>query len=140
MNYNFSGIEHRNMVISYLMRKLALINIPNKIKAFIIKSMHFQAPLNGLIFISIVKFNIALYTYFLFIIAFILFVYFRGCFLTIIEYKLDKENFMNIADPYLHLYNIEITNDNRYYSILYIAIFYMVFVSWLLLYKYYYHR
>lgn len=139
MNYIGNRIKHRKILTDFAMNILDKINIPNNIKAFIIKSIHFHTPVNGFIFILLVNFRIAVIIYILFIISLIFFIYFKGCFITIIEYKLDKDNFINIADPYLHINGMEVTNDNRYYVILYIAIVYMVILSWILLYKYYYN-
>ena len=42
---------------------------------------------------------------------------------------LDSENSTNIIDPYLELFNIEITNDTRYNATIFIAFMYFVMVS-----------
>lgn len=131
--------KYRTLLIDFIIKRLDMINIPNKIKAFLIKSLHFHAPVGGFLFMIMTRFRLAVIIYMSFIISFILFIYFRGCFLTIIEYKLDNDNFINIVDPYLHLNGMEITDENRYYITMYIAIIYIVVSSWLLLYKYYYH-
>lgn len=139
MFYLTNSNKHRTLLIDFIIKILDMINIPNNIKAFLIKSIHFHAPFNGFIFMLLTKFRIAIIVHMAFIMCLILFVYFRGCFLTIIEYRLDKDNFINIADPYLYLNGMEISDENRYYIIMYIAIIYIVASSWLLLYKYYYH-
>lgn len=131
--------KYRTLLIDFIIKRLDMINIPNNIKAFLIKSLHFHAPVGGFLFMIMTRFRLAVIIYMSFIISFILFIYFRGCFLTIIEYKLDNDNFINIVDPYLHLNGMEITDENRYYITMYIAIIYIVVSSWLLLYKYYYH-
>lgn len=139
MFYKGSGVVHRDTIVKIILTILDKINIPNKIKAFMIRSMHMQAPINGIALIILSKFRVGICIYAMFACVFILFFYFNGCFLTIIEYKLDKENFINIADPYLHVTNSELTDENRYYSIIYIGILYMIVCSWILLYKYKYH-
>ena len=136
MFYKGSGVVHRDTIVKVILTVLDKINLPNKIKAFIIKSMHMQAPINGFTLIVLSNFRVGICIYLVFVFVFILFFYFNGCFITIVEYKLDKENFINIADPYLYMTNSEFTDENRYYSIIYIGIFYMIVSTWILLYKY----
>lgn len=136
MFYKGSGVVHRDTIVKIILTILDKINLPNKIKAFIIKSMHMQAPINGFTLIVLSNFRVGICIYLVFVFVFILFFYFNGCFITIVEYKLDKENFINIADPYLYMTNSELTDENRYYSIIYIGIFYMIVSTWILLYKY----
>ena len=136
MFYKGSGVVHRDTIVKIILTILDKINLPNKIKAFIIKSMHMQAPINGFTLIVLSNFRVGICIYFMFVLVFILFFYFNGCFITIVEYKLDKENFINIADPYLYMTNSELTDENRYYSIIYIGIFYMIVSAWILLYKF----
>ena len=136
MFYKGSGVVHRDTIVKIILTVLDKINLPNKIKAFIIKSMHMQAPINGFTLIVLSNFRVGICIYLVFVFVFILFFYFNGCFITIVEYKLDKENFINIADPYLYMTNSELTDENRYYSIIYIGIFYMIVSTWILLYKF----
>lgn len=136
MFYKGSGVVHRDTIVKIILTILDKINLPNKIKAFIIKSMHMQAPINGFTLIVLSNFRVGICIYLVFVFVFILFFYFNGCFITIVEYKLDKENFINIADPYLYMTNSELTDENRYYSIIYIGIFYMIVSTWILLYKF----
>lgn len=136
MFYKGSGIVHRDTIVKIILTVLDKINLPNKIKAFIIKSMHMQAPINGFTLIILSNFRVGICIYLVFVFVFILFFYFNGCFITIVEYKLDRENFINIADPYLYMTNSELTDENRYYSIIYIGIFYMIVSTWILLYKF----
>ena len=136
MFYKGSGVVHRDTIVKIILTVLDKINLPNKIKAFIIKSMHIQAPINGFALIILSNFRFGICIYSIFVLVFILFFYFNGCFITIVEYKLDKENFINIADPYLYITNSELTDENRYYSIIYIGIFYMIVSAWILLYKF----
>jgi hypothetical protein len=68
-----------------------------------------------------------------------MFFYFEGCFITIVEYKLDKKNHINIIDPYLYLSNIEINDENRYKYTLIISLIYFTVVACLLTFKYNYN-
>ena len=63
---------------------------------------------------------------------FCLFLYLDGCFLTIVEYKLCK-NDMNIIDPYILLGEDEITPNTRYWYTLGIALLYFT-ATFLILY------
>ena len=66
------------------------------------------------------------------------FLYFDGCIITNIEYKLckNKNKFVNVIDPFLCILGREINSNNRYnYSILW-AILYLGSCFIILLYKF----
>tara|TARA_B100001063_G_scaffold242526_1_gene271335 strand:- start:9772 stop:10272 length:501 start_codon:yes stop_codon:yes gene_type:complete len=136
----------RSNIVNNIIQRIEKSKLPKKTVLFIIKSFHFQTPIH---FISILIFMsswlIMIFIIPLFI-AFLLYIYFDGCFVTHLEYKLSKliqeENKnnvnsidiknntdnVNIIDPFLLLLNIEINEDNRYWYTLYISIIYL-FVS-----------
>jgi len=64
--------------------------------------------------------------------AFALFLYLEGCFLTIVEYKLCK-NDSNIIDPYILLGGDKITPTTRYWYTMGVASVYFIF-AFLILY------
>lgn len=86
----------------------------NRIWAFVIKAIHFKLLLItmliylfGPIWFSVVTLIIALGCWGLFL-------YLKGCFLSIVEYKLDGDNFVNVIDPYLAVMGYPIDQESRY--------------------------
>lgn len=57
-----------------------------------------------------------------------LFLFFRGCILSMIENKLLDDGF-NVMDPFLELLNIPITNANRIYITQRLGTLYILFIS-----------
>ena len=103
--------------------------IPLHVVEFIIKSMHFQCvfvAFSALFLLPFVSFVMIFITHLL---LFLLFLYFDGCVLTCIEYKLcqNKSQFINIIDPFLYLLHLDINDINRYFVPLYISVFYFYF-------------
>ena len=58
----------------------------------------------------------------------ILYIYFKGCFVSNLEYKLYKKNFINIIDPYLITMNYPINNETRYTGTLIVVLMYFCVV------------
>ena len=136
----------RSNIVNNIIQRIENSKVPKKILLFIIKSFHFQTPIH---FISILIF-LPSWLIMIFmtplVIAFLLYIYFDGCFVTHLEYKLSKliqeENKINvnnidtknvtdnvnIIDPFLLLLKVEINEDNRYWYTLYISIIYL-FIS-----------
>ena len=89
------------------------IPISNKILGSWIRSYHYTLP--AYIFLTICfgpKFLVKLCYFFLLIII-LLFIYFRGCWLSIIEKELCEDN-MNIADWLIQICKLDINKENRY--------------------------
>ena len=74
------------------------------------------------------------------IICLILFLYFDGCFLTMIEQNLynksNKENDINIIDPFISLFGSEIDKKTQYNYTLAICITYFIVVTLVLYTRY----
>jgi hypothetical protein len=128
--------ENRKIFVNYIFNKLDKINIPNKMIAFLIRSWHFQTPFNFMVGIILLNFRLGCITLLPLIISFFLFFYFDGCFLSIIEYKLDKENHLNIIDPYLIWSGQELNEQNRFTTTLVVSFIYFIIVGFILFYKY----
>jgi len=130
---------NRKLLVDFVFNLLKSVNMPNKVKAFLVRSIHFHTPGVFFLFFSLLKFNIAILFLIPLLIVFTMFFYFEGCFITIVEYKLDKKNHINIIDPYLYLSNIEINDENRYKYTLIISLIYFTVVACLLTFKYNYN-
>jgi hypothetical protein len=130
---------NRQILVDFIFNQLNSVNIPNKVKAFLLRSIHFHTPGAFFVLFLLLKFEIAIFCLIPLLTAFTLFFYFEGCFITIVEYKLDQENHINIIDPYLYLYDIEINDDNRYKYTLFISLIYFTVVGCVLTFKYNYN-
>ena len=113
------------MVASQLKLLCDKSSINNYTIGMYIRAWHIMSPIYGIFFM----FYISKFLYHLFIagllFVFILFIYFKGCILTILEKKLCGDMF-TIFDPILEFNNIELNSKNRYDISLLIAILYFV--------------
>lgn len=57
-----------------------------------------------------------------------LFVFFKGCILSMIETKLLDDDY-NVIDPFLELFNIPITNEKRFIVMKYLGGLYIIFIA-----------
>jgi hypothetical protein len=64
-----------------------------------------------------------------------LYIYLKGCFISHLEYKLCKKDFINIVDPYLIAMDYDITDDNRYTGTIIIVIIYFCITLPILFYR-----
>ena len=113
------------MIISSKIKKQILDLLENKINEFslnsgiskkefglIIRKVHyliFIIPLFTVLFVN--KILILLHIVILLIII-SLFIFFNGCILSVLEYRLCKDNF-TVVDPYLNLLFVEVNNETR---------------------------
>ena len=124
--YIFS-LDYRNS----LKRKLADY-IYNTVKSdtytgeqvsFIIKSTHLHMIFYCMLLILFAGYRYALSSYIFAWAVFLLFIYLNGCFLTLVEYKLDNQN-VTIVDPVIMLFGDKTTKKNRmYYSIISVCVY-----------------
>jgi hypothetical protein len=130
--------NQRKSVVNYIYNILNHSACPNKLWAFMIKAWHFTFPWYLLIFIFIsAKLNACIFCYGFLAFFVLLYIYFHGCFITQLEYKLYSKNFVNIVDPYLIIFNQECNNNNRFYGTFVIALTYFIVVSIILYYRFF---
>lgn len=113
----------RKKVINFLYNYIDTSNISNKSYGHIIRSVHFSIPIIFLIIISIATYRTCIIIFYLLFITAILFYLFNGCFITMLELKLLKDNF-TIIDPFIEYFNFKLTNDSRLIMTLYIMTLY----------------
>jgi hypothetical protein len=113
----------RKKVINFLYNYIDTSNISNKSYGHIIRSVHFSIPIIFLIIISIATYRTCIIIFYLLFIMAILFYLFNGCFITMLELKLLKDNF-TIIDPFIEYFNFKLTNDSRLIMTLYIMTLY----------------
>ena len=127
----------RTMVINvnlYLLRKT---NIPDKLLGFMIKSVHFHTPGFFFMLYCLLPIKLALMALLPLTLCLLMFFYFDGCYLTILEYKFLKED-INIIDPIIYLMNDKVTPKTRYYYTIATTITYFTIVSLILYVRYKY--
>ena len=127
----------RTMVINvnlYLLRKT---NIPDKLLGFMIKSVHFHTPGFFFVLYCLLPIKLAVLALIPLTICLLMFFYFDGCYLTILEYKFLKED-INIIDPIIYLMNDKVTPKTRYYYTIATTITYFTIVSLILYIRYKY--
>ena len=123
----------RSTITNRLFNFFDKMKIPNNILAFIIKSYHFHYPFYSLIFIILFPIPLACIQLLLCIISFLCYIYFDGCILTILEYKLNnKKDDIHIIDFLLHSLQYEITNENRINVTIIVAGYYFILVFFIL--------
>jgi len=94
-----------------------------------IKSLHFTFPFMTYFIYVFAPLSL---TYVVFCILFgfmFLYIYLQGCFITHLEYKLNKKNFINIIDPYLIFFNYPLDKESRYWGTLMVVLAYFISVS-----------
>jgi hypothetical protein len=110
--------------------------VPKEVLAFMIKCWHcsifyivivlclFAPKFLGILGLSISAFFVPLY------------VYFDGCFISFLEHKILKKNFVNVIDPYLGLFGYDINDSNRIFITPLVVGTYFIFTIFILLYRF----
>lgn len=127
----------RTLVINinlYLLRKT---NIPDKLLGFMIKSAHFHTPGFFFVLYCLLPVKLAVIALIPLTICLLMFFYFDGCYLTILEYKFLKED-INIIDPIIYLMHDKVTPKTRYYYTITATIIYFTIVTSILYVRYKY--
>jgi hypothetical protein len=114
----------RKRLVEYLYELLIRTNIPHPILAFVLKSSHFLISYIIALLVIFAPLPIGLIFTGLSLITFGLFFYFKGCFVSQLEYKLNGKDFINIVDPYLAIVGWDITDENRYTITMYVVYLY----------------
>lgn len=116
--------KQRAYLVKYIYKHLKNTKIPKEILAFTIKSLHFSI-FNLIIILCFYGPKFLALSGIIFSAMFVpLYIYFDGCFVSILEYKLLKKNFVNVIDPYLVLIGYEINEPNRRFFTIILVIWY----------------
>ena len=116
--------DSRKQLVNYIYNKLKKTKCPTKIWAFIIKACHFTFPYLTFIVFLLCPIWIGIIFLFIVLLFLLMYIYLKGCFITHLEYKLNKKNFINIIDTYLVFMDYPINNDTRYIGTFIIALSY----------------
>ncbi len=114
----------RKRIIHFYLWILSFINLPPKILGLLIKICHFQTPA-AIIFILFFCpkciayfFTIAIWW------VVLIFFYLNGCFLTVVEYKLDNQD-ITMMDPIIYWCGDKITHQSRNVYSFFIGMYYL---------------
>lgn len=122
----------RRVITNYFYNKINNSPYPNHICAFFIKMIHFIMPFITYVIYIYAPLWLAMFTLLLSIISWTMFNYLKGCFISNIEYKLDRHDFVNIVDPYLVIFGYPINHDTRFDGTKYLVTLYFI-ISFMLL-------
>lgn len=107
----------------------------NKTLGIFLRGIHAVTPINFLFGLFFCSFEIATLCCISLVGVILLHILFNGCFLTMLENRLCKDNY-TIADPFLEIFKMENTKENRkkisiniitFYTILFFSIYYIKF-------------
>tara|TARA_B100000780_G_scaffold33760_1_gene21119 strand:- start:128 stop:538 length:411 start_codon:yes stop_codon:yes gene_type:complete len=124
----------KKKILDSLENKLDMISSKTQITkreiGIIIRLFHSMMPVLPLLTVLFVSKKLVLFHIIFLIMIMTLFYFFNGCLLSLLEYRLIKDDY-SVADPFLKLILVEITNETRkkYTIITFIGILlYFIFV------------
>ena len=124
----------KKKILDLLENKLDMISSKTQITkreiGIIIRLFHSMMPVLPLLTVLFVSKKLVLFHIIFLIMIMTLFYFFNGCLLSLLEYRLIKDDY-SVADPFLNLILVEITNETRkkYTIITFIGILlYFIFV------------
>ncbi len=124
----------RQKLIADTVKLMRNSGLKDKSSAFLLKSLHFHAPWNLILYAMVLPKSIAILTLFALFLALSTFFVLGGCFLTEAEDILGGGD-INIVDPYIVLCKTEITNKTRYEYTLWGALLSFILVVSILHYR-----
>lgn len=135
--------EYRKNVKNKLVNYLYSLYLRNKddrysddLIVFTIKALHLVHPLNCLVVMFFAPKIISITTFFSVVLVLIMFIYLDGCFLSSLEYKINKLD-VTIADPMIMLFKDDITTENRIFYSITTIIIYLIFSLLVLYFRFY---
>jgi len=117
--------EYRSNIVKNLVEECDKSKISNRTLGIYIRALHICAPLNILLAFLYISKSLYIIIFILLLIALVLFYYFNGCILTMLERDLCGDNFTFI-DPFIEAYDMEMNNRNRYIVSIRVAIGYIL--------------
>ena len=121
--------KYRRQINDFIVKQFDKYNIDKKVISFVLKSFHFTSAFFFLFCFICFDYNVylVLMQIFLFIVM-LMYLYFKACILSILEFKLNKDNDFNVIDPLLYVLGLKTINKNRYLITLYFIIIYNIFI------------
>lgn len=125
--------QFRKKIVTFLYDLIKISKVNENVISYVIKSWHFVFPYMSFLIYMCAPLAIGSILLIILLLFWGLFLYLEGCFLSYLEFKLHKESYVNVMDPYLLLSGLELTNENRYNMTIIIVNFYF-FISFLIFY------
>lgn len=129
----------RTRLVDGMLCNMRSTGLPDKLSGFLLKSLHFHTPWYFLILFLLLPIKFATIALIPLLASLALFLYLRGCFLSIVEYKLSHDD-TNIIDPYIAFCDQEINDENRYKYTLGVSGLYFIVVGIILTVRYIYRN
>ena len=117
--------ETRTAFIDFLERMCGHTRLSNKSLGCLMRAFHVATPFGLMFVVSLCSQGFATYAAVNLIMCLVVFFIFNGCFLSMLEYRLCGDEF-TIADPFLEIFQMEITNETRVQATYWVAGIYMV--------------
>ena len=128
--------ETQQKYLDYIEDCCKNMSLSNKMIGNTIRAIHGSLPVIFLIMILFAPFNIAIITNIIIFILLISFILFKGCILSKLEKRLCEEDFI-ITDPIFEILDIEINNKNRFNTLYWMGIPYVILVNFIIYYRFY---
>lgn len=128
--------EEKKKVIDFLENSCRNTRFSPKTLGIMFRSFHYNTPIVCLYNVLFQNDYIVILTMFILFCAYISWIPFNGCFLSMLENRVCKDDF-NIADPFLELVNFEKNKKNRIYISYFMGGSYMIFIFLILFVRYY---
>tara|TARA_B100000073_G_scaffold113210_1_gene91468 strand:+ start:224 stop:682 length:459 start_codon:yes stop_codon:yes gene_type:complete len=128
----------RDKLINHLLDRCNKSKIKNRTLGAWVKAWHYSAPFGGLFAIMICSKLFATGALIGVTLAGIFAVYFNGCFLSLLEYKLTGDKTDNITNIFLEAFNCEVNKKNQTKLTYFVLCTYLPFVYLIYYFRFYY--
>ena len=99
------------------------------------RSLHFNAPLYIILFVTFCPKIIADLTALYFAVILLFFYLFRGCWMTMLETRLCNDDFV-IIDPFIEFFGCEINPEMRYNFTMVVMLYFLTWFIWIYYYRF----
>ena len=128
--------EIQNNFLNNIQQSCKELSLSNHMIGNTIRSIHGSLPIIFFVIVLFGTFNVVIITNIIILLLLLSFILFKGCILSKLEKKLCKEDFV-ITDPLFEILDIEINNQNRYYTLYWIGIPYIIIINIIIYYRFY---
>lgn len=129
--------EEKKIIIDYLENYCINTRFSLGTVGLLLRAFHYNFPFISLYILCYQSNFFVIITLFLLFLAYISWIPFNCCFLSMLENRICKDNF-NIADPFLELFYLKITKSNRLYMSYFVGGMYLNIVFAILFFRYFY--
>lgn len=106
--------RQREKLAEWIIKLVRSTGIPDQVAAFVVKALHYTLPYYLSMSSMFLPLFMTRFLLFMPIVFILLFVYMHGCVISVVEYRLNKNDPVNVIDPILCALGMDINNENRY--------------------------